>query len=180
MDSKVVISTRELSQLLAIAGISISTSQEENLLIAVESLSTAPQMTNGPKSQELQKYVLCKNAKETDTLGITSEGEKPKIKEFSTCKLIDPSYAQTTAQLEEVDLHDIIKEGEYEDYIESWFEEVTQPQYHSFLRHLLRKRKIIWLNFHIQVITATLFPYVDIGTILIFLRTWFHWKISYT
>ena len=77
MDSKVLISMRELSELLATAGISISTSQEEKLLIAVESLSTTPKMTNETKSQELQKDVLCENAKETDTLGIKSEREKP-------------------------------------------------------------------------------------------------------
>ena len=68
-------------------------------MIAVESLSTSPEITDEPKSQELQKYVLCETAKEADTLGITSEGEKPKIKEFSTCKLIYPSCAQTTTQL---------------------------------------------------------------------------------
>ena len=125
MDSKVLISMRELSQLLAIAGISISTSQEEKLLIAVESLSTAHEMTNEPKSQELQKDVLCETTKEANTLGITSEGEKPKIKEFSTCKLIDPSCAQTIDQLEEGDLYDIVKEGEYQHYIERWFQELT-------------------------------------------------------
>ena len=59
MDSKVFISMREISQLLAIAGISISTSQEENLLISVEILSSAPKMINEPKSQELQKDDLC-------------------------------------------------------------------------------------------------------------------------
>ena len=127
MDSKVVISTRELSQLLAIAGISISTSQEENLLIAVEILSTTPKMTNGPKSQELQKYVLCETAKEADTLGITSEGEQPEIEEFLIHMTIDPSCAQTTSHLEEEVLYDIMKEGELQDYIESWFQEVTQP-----------------------------------------------------
>ena len=125
MDSKVIISMRELSQILATAGIFISTSQEEKLLIAVESLSSAPGMTNEPRSQELQKDVLCETAKEVDTLGITSEREKPKIKEFSTCKLIDPSCAQTTTQLEEGDFYDIVKEGEYQDYIERWFQEVT-------------------------------------------------------
>ena len=124
--------------------------------------------------------MLCETAKEADTLGITSEGEQPKIKEFSTFKLTDPSYAQTTAQLEEEDMYYIEKEGEYQDYIERCFQEVTQLQYHSFIRNLLMQRKVSWLNFHIQVITATIFSYVDKGTILILLHTWFHWKSSYT
>ena len=90
---------RELSQILAIVGISIS--QEEKILTAVESLSTFLEIIDKPKSQELQKDVLCKIAKEDDTLGITSKGEQQKIKEFSIYMTIDQSCAQTTAQLEE-------------------------------------------------------------------------------
>ena len=41
---------------------------------------------------------------------------------------MDPSCAQTTAQLEEDGLYHIAKEGEYQDYIERWFQEVTRPQ----------------------------------------------------
>ena len=124
MDSEVLISMRELSQTLETTG-PISISQEEKILTATESLSTSLEITDEPKSQELHKDVLCETAKEADTLGITSEGEKPEIKEFSSCKLIDPSYAQTTTQLVEEDLYDIVKGGEYKDYIEIWFQEVT-------------------------------------------------------
>ena len=56
---------------------------------------------------------LCETAKEADTLGITSEGEQPKITELFTFKLIDPSYAQTTDQREEEDLYDIMQGGGY-------------------------------------------------------------------
>ena len=138
---------REISRILETVGISIS--QEEKVLIAFKILSTSPKIKDEPKSQELKKYVLCKTAKEADTLGITSKGEKLEIKEFYTCKLTDPSYAQTTAQLEEDGLYDIAKEGEYQDYIERWFQEVTQPQYHSFLRNLLMQKQVIWLVFQI-------------------------------
>ena len=102
MDSKVLISMRELSQILAATG--NDSHQVKTILIAVESLSTSPEITDEPKSQEQQKYVLCKTEKEHDTLGIASKGEQPKIKELFTCKLTDPSYAQTTTQLEEEDL----------------------------------------------------------------------------
>ena len=120
-----LISMREISQILAIAGILIS--QEENILTATESLSTSLEIIDEQKSQELEKYVLCETAKEADTLGITSEGEQPEIKEFSTCKLIDPSCAQTTTKLEEKYLYNTVKEGGFQDYIEIWFQEVTQP-----------------------------------------------------
>ena len=73
MDSKVLISMRELSWILVEVG--VSTSTIEQILIEVESLSTTPEVTNEPKSQELQNDLLCKNAEEADILGITSEGE---------------------------------------------------------------------------------------------------------
>jgi len=82
--------------------------------------------------QKLQKDLLCETAKEAH-----SEGEQLEIKEFATYKLIDPSCAQTIAQLLEEDLYDMVKEGEYRDYIERWFHEVTQPKHHSFIQHLL-------------------------------------------
>ena len=109
MDSKVLISMRELSQILAMAGISIS--QQKRILTTVESLSTSPKTINEPESQELQKDVLCETTKEADTLGITSEGEQPRIKEFSIYMTTNWLCAQTTAQLEEEDLYDIEKEG---------------------------------------------------------------------
>ena len=90
---------RELSQLLAISGILISTYQEEKLLIAVESLSTSLEMVNETKTQELQKDFLCENTKEVDILGITSKGEHLEIEEFSIYMTTDSSCAQTTAQL---------------------------------------------------------------------------------
>ena len=68
---------RELSQILATTAISISTSQEEKLLIAVESLSTSPKMVDEPKSQELQKDFLCETAEEANALWIIFEGERP-------------------------------------------------------------------------------------------------------
>ena len=116
MDSKVLISMRELSQILATVGISIS--QEENILITVESLSTSPGIEDETQSQELQKDFLCKSAEEADILGITSEGEKPEIEEFSTYLLTYPSRTQAIEQLEEEEMYGLIKEGDYKYSIE--------------------------------------------------------------
>ena len=99
MDSKVLISMREISQILVVAG--NYSHQVKTILTVVESLSTSPEITDEPKSEYLQKDVLCEIEKEADTLGITFKGEKQEIKELFTCKLIEPSYSQTTAQLEE-------------------------------------------------------------------------------
>ena len=70
MDSKVLISMRELSQILATTAISISTSQEEKLLIAVESLSTSPKMEDKPKFQELQRIFFAKLQKNPTHWGL--------------------------------------------------------------------------------------------------------------
>ena len=82
MDSKVFISMRELSQILE-ASVNDS-HQIKTILTTVERLSTSPEITDEPKSQEQQKYVLYGTAKEADTLGITFKGEQSKIKECST------------------------------------------------------------------------------------------------
>ena len=91
---------RELSQILTKVGVSISTLQEEQILTEVESFSTSPKIADETQSQELQKDLLCETAKEADTLWIASEEEQLEIKEFATYKLINPSCAQTTAELE--------------------------------------------------------------------------------
>ena len=56
LDSKVLISMRELSQILAAA-------ENDSHQTAVEGLSTSPEITNEPKYQELQKDVICETAK---------------------------------------------------------------------------------------------------------------------
>ena len=106
-------------------------------------------MIDEPIYRDLQKYFLFQTTKDDDILGIISKGERPKIKEFSTYMTTNPSCAQTTIETGENYLYDIMKEGEYQDYIERSFQEVTRLQYHSFIRHLLMQRKVSWLNFHI-------------------------------
>jgi hypothetical protein len=183
MDSKVTISLGELSQILATTG--ISSFQEEHILTIVMNLSTSSEMIKEPKSHELQKDSPCQTAEEAEKLETTSDGERPlrpEIEEFST----DPLYTSETNHPEEEDLHGMMKEGieitvdEHQDYIEVWFQEVIRLQYHSLLQHLLMPKQVGWLVLHIQVIPAVTFSYLDMGMFLILLRTWLHWKCSYT
>ena len=90
-------------------------------------------MTNEANSQELQKDFLCKNAEDVVILGITSEGERAEIEELCTYLSTDPSRTQAIEQLEEEEMYGLRKEGDYQDSIERWFEEVTRSQYSSFL-----------------------------------------------
>ena len=83
MDSEVTVHLGKISQILAAVG--NSSYQVEHILTAVKSLSTSPEITNEPKSQEPQKYI-CQIAEEIDNLGITFDGKQPKIEEV----LADP------------------------------------------------------------------------------------------
>jgi hypothetical protein len=187
MNSEATISLRELSQILAIAG--ISSFQEEHILTIAKNLSTSPEILEESRSYELQNDFPFQNAKETEKLWTTSSGEKslrPEIEEFSTSISADPLCTSEINHLEEEDLHSMMKESieiivdEHQDYIEIWFQEVIRPQYYSLLQHLLMPKQVGWLVLHIQVITAVTFSYMDMSMFLILLRTWLHWKSSYT
>ena len=117
----------------------------EHILIEVKNISTSPDMSDEPNSQELQKDFLCKTSEDADTLRTTSKGQKPEIEEFS-------AYPLCTFEINhsgEGDLHDMIKEGEHQDYIKIWFQKVSCPQYHSFIQHLLIQKEVSQLIFHI-------------------------------
>ena len=81
MDAEVTINLGKLSQILAAVG--SSSYQVEHILTAVKSLSTSPDITNEPKSQEPPKDIPCQIAEEIDNLGTTSNGKQPKIEEVS-------------------------------------------------------------------------------------------------
>jgi hypothetical protein len=180
----VTISLEELSQILAAT--EIFSFQEEHILTIVKNLSTSSETIREPKSHELQKDSLCQTIEGVEKLETTLDGKRPlrpEIEEFST----NPLYTLETNHPEEEDMHGMIKESieiivdEHQDYIEIWFQKVIRPQYHSFLfQHLLMTKQVGWLVLHIQVITVVIFSYVDMGMFLILLRTWLHWKVSYT
>jgi hypothetical protein len=187
MNSKVTISLEELSQILVATG--ISSSQEERILTIAKKLNTSPEILEESRPYELQNDFPCQNAKEAEKLWTTSSGEKslrPNIEEFSTSISADPLSTSEINHPEEEDLHSMMKESieitidEHQDYIEIWFQEVIRPQYYSLLQHLLMPKQKGWFVLHIQVITAVTFSYMDMSMFLILLRTWLHWKSSYT
>ena len=69
---------------------------------------------------------------------------------------------------------------EYISHIEIWFQEGTKPRYHPLLQCLLLLNQTARLILHITVIIVLFFLYVDKGIFLVLLRTWLHWKNSYT
>jgi hypothetical protein len=112
-----MITLEELSQILAATR--ISPSQEEHILAATKNLSISPEILEGPKFPELQKYSPYQNMEEAENLTNTPNGERPcrpENEEFPTCNSTDPSCTTKINHLQEEDL--------YQDYIEIWFQEV--------------------------------------------------------
>ena len=73
------ISLRKLSQILAAAGTSISSSQEEHILTEVNNLSTSPEIIEEPQSHEIQTDSPFQRTKETRNMDTTFDGERPEI-----------------------------------------------------------------------------------------------------
>jgi hypothetical protein len=187
MNSKMNISLEEFSQILATTG--ISSFQEEHSLAAAKSVSTSPEILEESRSYELQNDLPFQTVKEAENLWTTSGGEqslRPEIEEFSTSISTNPLCTSEINHPEEEDLNSMMKESieiivdRHQDYIEIWFQEVIRPQYYFLLQHLLMPKQVGWLVLHIQVITAVTFSYMDMSMFLILLRTWLHWKTSYT
>jgi hypothetical protein len=187
MNSEATFSLRELSQILAIVG--ISSSQEEHILTIAKNLNTSPKILEESRSYELQSDFPFQNVKETEKLWTTPGREqllRPEIEEFSTSISADPLCTSKINHPKEEDMHRMIKErieiivDKHQDYIEIWFQEVIRRQYYSLLQHLLMSKQVGWLVLHIQVITTVNFSYMYMSMFLILLCTWLHWKSSYT
>jgi hypothetical protein len=66
------------------------------------------------------------------------------------------------------------------DYIESWFQYVTNPQLHVILQQFLALSFQGNLVFHILVFIKLYFSVVGMSIFETLLRKWLHWKHSYT
>jgi hypothetical protein len=178
-------SLKELSQIIAAAG--ISASQEEQILTAVKNLPSSQEVVKEEEFHEQHQA----EAKEPWT---TFDGElslEPEIEEFLTCLSVDPLCIQETNHLEEDYLHGMIKEdiqsGPHEkvnqeqyDYIELWFQKSITSEHHHLLQQLLVSDHLqlmvvhafVYIKVHISNLSMNVFSYL--------LRTWLHWKYAYT
>ena len=142
---------------------------------ATKNLSTSLEILEGPKFLEIQKDFPFQSKKEAEKLGTTSDEEQSlryEIVEFSTCI---STYPLGTKEINHSKEEDMCR-----DYIENMFQEVIIPQSHFLLQHFLLPNQTGWLVPHIQVSIEVNFSYLDIGMFLTLLRTWLHWKNSYT
>ena len=177
---------QELSHILAAAR--ISTSQEEHILTTVNNLFVSPQ-----EYLEFPSDSSCQFVAETKESWIEFNGEKlvePQIEDSLSCLSIDLVCTPKTNNLEEDNLHsmekedmlcDLNKEGkqEYHDPIERWFQLVIRSHY-SFTFHYCLISSSKQLVLHTLVCIKIYLFNSSMDIFLTLLRTWLHWKYSYT
>jgi hypothetical protein len=112
MNSKVIISLEELSQILETVG--ISSFQEEHILTLLKNLSTSSEILEESRSYELHNDFAFQNAKETEKLWTTTSREQsltPAIEELSTSISADPLCTSDINHPKEEDPHIMMKES---------------------------------------------------------------------
>ena len=142
---------------------------------------------------EVPSDSYCKFVEEIPESWIECNGEQPlepEIEEFLACLSTDLVCTPNTNHLEEDNLRSTVKEDmlcdlnkeekrEYLDPIERWFQIVFRSHY-SFTFHycLISSSKQLVLHTPVCIKIYLLNPSMDI--FLTMLRTWIHWKFSYT
>ena len=142
------VSLEQLTHILAKIG--VSSSLEEEILTAVESLNT-PSETNE------------ESASENSCIFDDEQSFEQEIEE-------DDKELQ----------HDLSEgKCAYESHIERWFQVSTQLDQFSFSFYLVslslqQEDSLILLNFHLS------FEKLPLNMLLLLLRAWLHWKFDYT
>jgi hypothetical protein len=165
---------KELSQVLAAVGILISTSQEEKILEAIETLSTPP-----PDPQEFSFYFPCQVVEKTkDSL----KGEDPFSSHIpSTQKIHYPIEEDLYGEAKEEEMqHYLEMDLEYHDYIEHRFQTTTPVRHHSLLKKFLVLYHLQLLVFHAHIHFQVYMLNLSMNISLYPIHTWLHWKYSFT
>ena len=136
--------------------------------------------------QEESIYAFCSYPckEEKDSLGTSDEDQtlELEIEEFLSCLSQDPLYIHECNEKILEELYGMTtKESQGDKYhIESWFQIVTRPQYHSIFQHFLASNLYEQLISHFQSFITIYSSNLDISLLTILLCKWMHWKLSYT
>lgn len=72
------------------------------------------------------------------------------------------------------------EDQEYVNPIENWFQKIVGSQFSSVIRKLLISYQLKQLIFHTLVCVGVDYLKLSVSIFRILLRTWLHWKYSYT
>ena len=148
--------------ILETTGISISTSQKEQILIEVKNLNVTP---HPQEDLEVSFDSFFQSIKETEESWTTFDGEpplEPDIEEFFICLSEDPTFTDETRYSKEDDLPSMTEgdmqsglneevNQEHQDYIEHWFQMTTRLKHHSLLQQLSTSSSLKQMVLHILV-----------------------------
>jgi len=191
--------SEEFFQILAEAGISTSSSEKEKILNVIRKIEASPEVIEKQEFPESQENLepsfnhFFQPEGENEEPYIIWNGEptlEPEIEEFLISLSEDPLCVQKNNHSKEGNLHDMVEEDiqisfdkqvnqGYEDYIEIWFQTTIKPQ-PSLLQQFLTSHPSKLLVSHVLVCFETHFSNWNVSIFLILLRTWLHWKYSYT
>ena len=189
-------SLEELSQILAEAGISTSASQKEQVLNAIRNIDVSQEVIEEQEFHESQEdlepsfYHFCQPKGENEEPYIICDGEPTFEYENETCLSENILCTHENNHSKEGNLHDMVEENMqisvdeqvnhgYQDYIEIWFQTTIRPQ-QSLLQEILTSYHSKLLVSHVLVCFKAHFSNLNVSIFLILLRTWIHWKYSYT
>jgi hypothetical protein len=107
---------------------------------------------------------------------------EPKSKESSTSWSLDMNLFCIQEEQFSKEIHGVTSIGNQgnKDYIESWFQSVTNLQLHAILQQFLALSFQGKLVFHVLVFIKLYFSIVGMSIFETLLRKWLHWKYSYT
>jgi len=192
-------SSEEFFQILAEVGISTSASQKEKILNVIRKIEASPEVIEKQEFHESQENLepsfdhFFQLEGENEEPYIICNGEptlEPENEEFLICLSRDPLCVQENNHSKEGNLPDMVKEDiqisvdeqvnrGYQDYIEIWFQTTIKPQRY-LLQQFFTSHHSKLLVSHVLVCFKTHFSNRNVSIFLILLRTWLHWKYSYT
>ena len=197
--ARMIKSSEEFFQILAKAGISTYASEKEQILNVIRKIEASPEVIEKQECHESQENLepsfdhFFQPEGENDESYILWNGEptlEPEIEEFLISLSEDPLCVQKNNHSKEDNLHDMVEEDIQisvdeqvnqgcQDYIEIWFQTTIKTQ-QSLLQQFLTSHPSKLLVSHIMVCFKTHFSNRNVSIFLILLRTWLHWKYSYT
>ena len=192
MDLK-MINMKDLSQALAAAGIFTSISQEENFLTIFKNLSTSPEVIEEQQIHESQNIstlaILSKKLKNHGPHLMESSHWNLRLRNFyyayhhilyatkiSTIPKQNISIGMVEEDIQN-DPDEQVNQGHH-NYIEIWFQ--TIMEHHYFHQKFFTSSQSKQLFSHILVYIKAYISNPHMSLFVILLRTWLHWKYSYT
>ena len=175
-----------LSQILAVAG--ISSSQEEFIFTTFNKLFVSPQPKKDLEVSLDSSFLSTKDINESCTKSDGEHRVEPEIKELSpfpsaslVCipKTNYPSFPGMTEEGFQSGSNEEMNQY-HQDYIEHWFQVIIQSKYHSHLQILLVPYQLKQLVSHTLVCVEIYSFKLSVSIFSMILRTWLHWKYSYT